>query len=45
MPRAKGRTLKVWASSLLIGLPFVNFACVETQFPNYPIFPRLVLTE
>jgi hypothetical protein len=20
-------------------LPFVNFACVETQFPNYPIFP------
>jgi hypothetical protein len=26
-------------------LPFVNFARVETQFPNYPIFPRLVLTE
>jgi hypothetical protein len=30
---------------LLIGLPFLNFACVETQFPNYPIFPGLVLTE
>jgi hypothetical protein len=26
-------------------LPFVNFAGVEIQFPNYPIFPRLVLTE
>jgi hypothetical protein len=26
-------------------LSFVNLACVETQFRNYPIFSRLVLTE
>src|ERR1700687_1575598 len=26
-------------------LPFVNFACVETQVPNYPIFPVWSLTS
>jgi hypothetical protein len=37
---ARGRTLKSLGSSLLIGLPFVNFARVETQFPDYPSFLR-----
>ncbi len=46
VPRgSEGGLQKVWASSLLIGLPFVNFACVETQFPNYPTLSRLVITE
>jgi hypothetical protein len=41
--RARGRILKFWARFLLIGLLLVNFACFETQFPNYPTFPWLVL--
>jgi hypothetical protein len=41
---ARGRTLKSLGTSLLTGLPFVNFPCVETLFPDYPSFSVLVLT-